>query len=345
MSASSPDRARPDACPGAIAVHQAADGGLARIRVPGGTLTNAQFRTVFEASSALGDGGLELTSRANLQIRGLGPSAPLELADRLWRAGLLPSLSHERVRNIIASPLGDDQHLVDAIDAALCAAGDLAGLPGRFLVTIGADVAGLNGDIGLVGAALLLAGTDTGIRVADPVAAVVTAARRFLAIRGDAWRLAEVPDGVARVIEAVGVPGAERISVPPPEPLLPGPYGDVSVVGAPLGRLTAAQAEALGSFPWLRLTPWRSVVVPGRPSLDGTGLITSPASPWNGVTACTGRPGCAKSLADVRADAAEWVGTRKDTLPVHWSGCERRCGRPAGAVDMIATGEGYRRVE
>ncbi|GAA1235854.1 hypothetical protein GCM10009665_27610 [Kitasatospora nipponensis] len=30
-------------------------------------------------------------------------------------------------------------------------------------------------------------------------------------------------------------------------------------------------------------------------------------------------------------------------LPVHWSGCERRCGHPAGDwVDVLATGGGYR---
>jgi precorrin-3B synthase len=346
MSASSPDRARPDACPGAIAVHQAADGGLARIRVPGGTLTNAQFTAISSASADLGDGGLELTSRANLQIRGLAAGGEAELADRLWRAGLLPSISHERVRNIIASPLGDDQHLVDALDAALCASPELAALPGRFLITVGADVSGLGGDIGLVGDALLLAGTDTGLRVPDPVSAVVRAAHEFLAIRGEAWRIAEVPDGVSRIAARLGVPGSARISLPAPVPLKPGPAGDVLVAGAPLGRLSPPQTRALGDFPWVRLTPWRSVVVPGRPPLAGTGLVTTPDSVWNGVTACTGRPGCAKSLADVRADAAAWVTGRRTTVPVHWSGCDRRCGRPAGpVVDMIATGDGYRRVE
>jgi precorrin-3B synthase len=343
MSASSPERARPDACPGAIAVHQAADGGLARVRVPGGTLTAAQFTAVVDAAGDLGDGTLELTSRANIQIRGLAPGAEVELADRLWRVGLLPSVTHERVRNIIASPLDDDQHLVDALDRAICAEPALAALPGRFLVTVdsgGGDVSGLGGDIGLQGDALLLAGQDTGLRVKDPVAAVVRAAHEFQAIRGDAWRLAEVPDGVARVVSVLGSPGRERLAVRPPVALPPGPVGDVFVVGAPLGRLSQDQARALGVG--VRLTPWRSVVVPELPAAEG--LITAASSPWQGVTACTGRPGCAKSLADVRADAAAWIPTRTSTEPVHWSGCSRRCGKPAGAVDMVATGDGYRRT-
>ncbi|MBP2325368.1 precorrin-3B synthase [Kibdelosporangium banguiense] len=341
----SADRSRPDACPGAIAVHQAADGGLARVRVPGGTLTNAQLSVLATASAELGSGGLELTSRANIQIRGLAAGAEVELADRLWQAGLLPSLSHERVRNIIASPLGDDQHLVDSLDRALCAEPSLAGLPGRFLITVDdgrGDVSGLGGDIGLHGNALLLAGTDTGLRFADPVPAVIVAASEFLAIRGVAWRISEVPDGVRRIASTLGTPGADLISVPPPVATPIGQAGDLTVAGVPLGRLTRKQADVLCDIaPWVRITPWRSVVVPGQAD---TGLITDPRSPWLGVTACTGRPGCAKSLADVQADAAAWVRNRTEDVPVHWSGCERRCGRPAGhVVEMIATGEGYRR--
>jgi precorrin-3B synthase len=343
-----PDRTRPDACPGAIAVHQAADGGLARIRVPGGTLTNAQLRALTDASAELGDGTLELTSRANIQIRALAAGAEVELASRLWAAGLLPSLSHERVRNIIASPLGDDQHLVDALDKALCAQPELAQLPGRFLVTVDdgrGDVSGLGGDIGLHRDALLLAGEDTGLRTANPVETVLEAALEFQRIRGQAWRLAEVPDGTSRITAKLGTPGPDRIEIKP-EPTHPiGRFGDVTVAAVPLGRLTRTQALQLCDLaPWVRLTPWRSVVIPA--VVTETDLVTDPGSPWHGVTACTGRPGCAKALADVRADATAWIKTRNDRIPVHWSGCDRRCGKPAGrVVEMIATGDGYRRSE
>jgi precorrin-3B synthase len=313
-------------------VHPAADGGLARIRVPGGTLTKAQFRAIVTASADLGDGQLELTSRANFQIRGLAAGAQFELGDRMAEAGLLPSLTHERVRNIIAAPLSDDtQAVVDRVDSAICATPELADLPGRFLVTVGAEVAGLGGDVGLVGDALLLAGQDT----------VVEAARIFAAERGAAWRLAEMADGVARITAALGTPTATPVTVTTSPPL-PGPAGDRFVVGAPLGRLDSHQAAALADLGTpVRLTPWRSLVLPGTPDLTGLGLITDPDSPWHGVTACTGRPGCAKSLADVRADARNWLGT-PHTRPVHWAGCARRCGRPSGdVIEFVATGDDY----
>ncbi|MFD5825592.1 hypothetical protein [Lentzea sp. NPDC060358] len=324
-------RNHPDACPGAVELHAAADGGLARIRVPGGTLTAARWDVVRAASTELGNGVIELTSRANLQLRGVTDG--LELGARLRAAGLLPSVSHERIRNIIAAPLEDNQELVDSLDAALCADPALAALPGRFLVTVGAAVSGLGGDFGLVGNVLLLAGTDTGVRVHDPVDAVVTAARLFQQLRGTAWRLSEVDDGVRKITAHFGAATAERIT-PAVTPVAPSPL----TPGVPLGRLDAHQ---LAGVP-LRLTPWRSLVVPA--GTDTSGLITDPGSPWHGVSACTGRPGCAKSLSDVRADARAWLGT-PHSRPVHWSGCSRRCGRPAGdVIEFVATGDGYEEI-
>lgn len=101
----------------------------------------------------------------------------------------------------------------------------------------------------------------------------------------------------------------------------------------------------------LRLTPWRGVVVTGvspdhadelLAALSEAGLITGPGSPWAGVGACIGRPGCAKSLADVRAEAGAAVGP-VGRLPVYWSGCERRCGHPHGEwIDVVATPDGHR---
>ncbi|MBW4716956.1 hypothetical protein [Saccharothrix obliqua] len=331
------DRERPDACPGAVDVHHAADGGLARVRVPGGTLSADRFDVVRRAALDLGDGWIELTSRANLQIRGLAPGAEHELGARLREAGLLPSRTHERMRNIIAAPLDDNQDLVDRVDRALRDVPELAGLPGRFLVTVGAAVSGLGGDIGLVDDALFLAGRDSGLRVDDPVAAVVSAARLFQELRGTAWRLSEVDSGVRRITAALGVPVAGRRE-PAVTPVAPGPVGDRVVAGVPLGRL---DARLLAGTP-VRVTPWRSLVLPA--GADTTGLFTDPDSPWHGVSACTGRPGCAKSLTDVRADAARWIGT-PHTGRVHWSGCARRCGRPAGdVVEFVATGDGYEEI-
>ncbi len=56
-------RTRADACPGALQTHSAADGELARVRIPGGLLGSAQLRGLAAAARDLGDGALEMTSR------------------------------------------------------------------------------------------------------------------------------------------------------------------------------------------------------------------------------------------------------------------------------------------
>src|SRR4051794_39486249 len=81
-------RPGPDACPGAVAVHRAADGGLARIRLPGGLLRRDQLDALRAIAGDLSDGYLELTSRANVQLRALAPGVEAELAARLHAAGL-----------------------------------------------------------------------------------------------------------------------------------------------------------------------------------------------------------------------------------------------------------------
>ena len=376
-------RSDADACPGALRLHAAADGPLARVRVPGGRMTGAQLAAVHELAARWGDGHVELTSRANLQLRALKDAPAEEMAAELRRAGLLPSETHELVRNVVASPLAGALP-VEALDGALCADPALAELPGRFLfaldggagdVAFGADVAALplDGEV-----AILFAGVEAGLRVppAEVVPALLAAAHAFLAERAAipsrpstpeaggpqrlAWRVRELPDGPMRVAartaaalgRALGEPvRRSRPALREPIGLIEQPGGTVAV-GAlvPLGRLNDTQLKVLTSAQALVFTPWRGVVLPGltpqaaeswAAALAGVGLEATAGSRWAGVTACAGRPGCAKALADVRADAAAAT-VAGEGLPVHWVGCGRGCGSPAGPhVRVEATGTGY----
>lgn len=354
---------------------------MARVRLPGGLLTVEQLGVLAAASAGLGDGNLELTSRANLQIRALRPGAPRTLSDRLYAAGLLPSITHERVRNILASPLSglDHNSLYDVLPAAaeldrlLCDRPGLAELPGRFLFALDdgrGDLSSARADVAVQVvsselALLALGGVVCGqTTLAEMPAVMVTAAEAFLVERAEqqseAWRLAELQDGPARVLKRLDVHESTG-QLQRAAPLVAGRYqqpdGQWAVVATvPLGSLRPEQASALAVVAargagQVRVTPWRSVVVASLADaedavrrLQAVGLVVEPESPWNGVTACAGRPGCAKALADVRADAWRLTPTMAPGhRAVHWSGCERRCGRPnSDHLEVLAvSGGGY----
>jgi precorrin-3B synthase len=413
MAAAARDRV-PDRCPGALVLHEAADGGLARIRLPGGLVAGGTLAALAELAESFGPrGAVELTSRGNLQLRGVPAGRHAELADRVAELGLLPSATHERVRNIVAAPLAglvgpassrdpadwpratdggaEDSPLdglVRALDRGLCADPDLAGLSGRFLFGLD-DLSGAVAALAPDAWAAPLAGDrwwvgPAGVAVDGPavVAELLDAARGFLraVTVGDApaghpiWRVRDLPDGGAALATALraGRPLVARPDLPPgPRPVGVWRRPDGGPAGAalvPLGRLSRAGAEMLaaagqGADPTavsLRVTPWRSVVVPRLadpasfvPAARRAGLDPESQSLWARVTACAGRPGCASALADVRADAAVAVAAGRLTpafaarpappgARAHWSGCARRCGRPAGSyVDIVAGPDGY----
>ena len=373
-------RSTPDACPGALHVHEAADGALSRIRLPGGHLAPSRLQALVEAAEHLGNGEIELTSRGNVQLRSVRD--PQELAQRLATAGLLPSATHERVRNVLGSPLSgrlggrhDIRDLVHDLDRRLIADPALAELPGRVLFTVDdgrGDVSPFGGDFGIhaIGDdrfALVLAGADTGVRLdaADTVTALLDSARAFLDLRERHWRLAELDDGARRTLEHLGVepeiPPAGRVTgdadARPPVGWFAQHDGRVALgATVALGVLPARTARFLAAVERpVIVTPWRSILLVDLDEWVGEqvvrvlapmGLIFDANSPWAQVSACAGSPGCAKSLADVRSDVRAAV--EEDMLPVegrqHWSGCERRCGSPGHGerTDVVATGHGYR---
>jgi precorrin-3B synthase len=354
-----------DGCPGALQVHQAADGALARVRLPGGMITPAQLTTLSGVSSQLGSGTLELTSRGNVQLRGL--TDVTAAAEAIANAGLLPSTTHERVRNIVASPLSgraggraDVRAWVGELDAAICADPRLAELGGRFWFSLDdgrADVSGLGADVGAHfledDCALVLAGRDTGVRLAvgDVPKSLVAIAARFVGIRGKAWRVNELA-GIDALLPDI------QLNTPFP-PVTKAPVGWIGqqdgrvALGAavPLGVLPARVAEYLAAIDApLVVTPWRSVLVCDLSEevadvslrvLAPLGLVFDETSAWLNVSACTGSPGCAHSAADVRADAA--LSLEADSaVHRHFVGCERACGSPPAGQVLVASGQGYR---
>lgn len=372
VSSTAPEpRTRRDRCPGLLALHEAADGWLARVRIPGGRLSGAQLHALGSAAGALGNGLVDITARANLQLRGLRADAAPQLAARLSGVGLLPSRAHDRVRNVLASPLAgraraaldDVDDVVELLDTQLCADPALGELPGRFCFLVddgtgaGSDVrpditiaARGDGAFAILLDAQMLAFEGDG---GAAVALALCAAGAFLEVGGDAWRMSETPGGADSVARRLGIALAVARRRPRRAATLdPGPQrqrdGRVAVTGlAPLGQLSPAvllELARLGDD--VRLSTRRTVTLvdvdpdeadAAGAALQHCGLQIDGASGWVGLTACAGIGACRSALADVRATAAQRARVRLPGAPIeHWAACGRRCGESADVGVAVA---------
>lgn len=269
-------RSRADRCPGALRPWPAEDGLLVRLRLVGGRVSAEQLRALVAIAEEYGDGRVHLTGRANLQLRAL-PSVDDELDPRVVTAiedaGLLPSRTHELVRNLMASPQtglaggrADLRPVADELDRTLCARPSLAGLSARFLFVLDdrGDLLDRSCDLGVVALdgcqGQLRVGSSWGpvLPLADVPAALADLAEQFVQRRGTGpeapWHVTELPDPL--------------VEPTPADPRLPAPAPPLGY-GAVAGGTHVCAAEGIDaaftdtiSGPEVVVTPWRGVLLP-----------------------------------------------------------------------------------
>jgi sulfite reductase beta subunit-like hemoprotein len=343
-----------DRCPGVLRLHDAADGRLARVRVPGGRISPHGLDAI-AAAARLGNGLIELTSRASVQIRGLSVGVADRCADLLAAGGLLPSSTHDRVRNIIASPasgrhpdsLTDTDELVAALDQGLCADDELSALSGRFLFGVD-DGAHLIGDhvanvaliaVGVDAFRLELKGRPSELRADGSLAAA------YLAL--DAARSSLTgPRATTRAR-----PDTPRSGHTLALGALSQTDGRIALTVMPkLARLDPETVQSLATIARnhgtdVRISTQKTLTIVDVDTFSAAGvldelvgldLVTDPSSGWVGLTACAGEGACANARFAVRAAAARRSAERVPGAPAeHWVGCERNCGRPANSTLLM----------
>src|SRR5688572_15081216 len=89
-------------CPGGLRPMPSGDGLIVRVRPWCGAFTLEQARGLADIAESLGNGHIDLTRRANLQIRGLSEERLPALHEALDRLGLLEL---EAARNVMVGPL------------------------------------------------------------------------------------------------------------------------------------------------------------------------------------------------------------------------------------------------
>jgi precorrin-3B synthase len=112
------------------------DGLVVRIRPPAGRLSHEQAAGIAELAQRFGNGLIDLTNRANLQLRGVMPATLTELTDGLRGLELIDASPEiEARRNIVVTPFwtaGDGSlHIAEALANALSQPGAPA-LPSKF---------------------------------------------------------------------------------------------------------------------------------------------------------------------------------------------------------------------
>ncbi|OBY24513.1 precorrin-3B synthase [Leisingera sp. JC1] len=339
-------------CPGALRPMMSGDGLVVRVRAPLGKLSAAQARGVARLSEEFGNGLLDISARANLQMRGIREDAHEDLIDGLRGLGLIdPDAGAEARRNVLLTPFwqeGDDTHAIaTALSAALTAATDLA-LPGKFGFAVDCSSEPVLQDtaadirIERSGSALILRadGADTGKPVTSEsaVSEALALARWFLEQGG-------APDGRGRMHRFIARRGPPLAHTEPAAKAgftaKPGPVPAGALAALEFGQMPAATLAQLAEHGEIRLTPWRALLVEGTENLPSLpGLILDEADPRLQVVACTGAPGCLQALSATRDLARELAPHVPAGARLHISGCAKGCACPGTTpLTLTATGK------
>lgn len=287
-------------CPGARRPMPSGDGLIVRVRPHGGALKVTVLRQLAEAAQRCGNGQIDLTRRANLQIRGVSPETLAPLWELMASLELLDASAElEAIRNIVVNPLAglDPEEIVDmrpvaaALESRLAADEGLRALPAKFGFALdgGGKLAltGLAADVHLVACgrgdqrriAVGVAGSDglmwlgrTAVAEAASVAAKLAA---MVLQRSPTRRSSALPShAIAAIGSELGLDASEQIggassaASPRPLGLIPLTEQICAVgLGAPFGHIDSESLARLAALlatcgiSEVRLSPWRTLYV------------------------------------------------------------------------------------
>jgi ferredoxin-nitrite reductase len=362
-----------------------------------------------------GKGHIDITNRANVQIRGVSGPISAAISSQLRDFGLAARLSEvDQFRNVMASPtagidltqLMDTRPLVRELDKYLSSHLDLTGLSPKF--SIGLDggeqvsirqqlndvrftairvdgnpefVSGIYLYLSLAGANSTAEGFL--LKPEDCLPVVAALIRVYLDVVANGALLFSQRESPPRkprlkqVLEVISVESfCDRAQTHLSFPLHPyshpltNPIHRVSAyyhlgihpqrqsgfsyigIALPLGRLKTHQLRQLAGLSdtygssSLRLTPWRSLLLPDianaylpsvQQELARLDLSDMASSVWGGLITCAGSAGCAASATDTHADAIALAQFLEQNLTldlpvtIHFSGCSKSCAHHASS--------------
>ncbi|WP_412550672.1 precorrin-3B synthase [Shimia sp. MIT910701] len=352
---------RPDAkgwCPGAYKPMMSGDGLVVRVRPVMARLTQEQILGLCETADRFGSGLIDLTSRANLQIRGVKEEDHEAVLAELHKLDLLPDdPALESRRNILIPPMwreDDDTHRVAS--ELVARLGELPDLPPKMGYAIdiqgGPQLSDKSADFRFErdtngGLILRADGASRGrvVTVDAAVDALLEMARWFVDTDGPTRRR------MAAHVALTPLP-ADWQAVPPAalqKPPVPGDTEIGALFGVAFGQIEAAQLANLitaTKAEAMRVTPWRLFLLEGADIVETDAFITDTHDPLLHVDACPGAPLCNSATVETR-QLARQLANHLPT-PLHVSGCAKGCALPRpcattlvgndGAFDLVKNG-------
>ena len=341
-------------CPGALRPMPSGDGWVIRVRPPGGRLAPKQASEIARLALEFGNGVIDLSSRANIHLRGVTEHSYGPLIEGLDALGLIDeSPDAEERRNIVLTPFWSPEdgsvELAAQLATALTAP-DAPRLPAKFgfaidcgpLPVLGQVPADIRLERSGDGELICRAdGATNGARVAakTAVSTMLALAKWFVrsgGITGDRGRMAaHLARGAALPEIFIEMPVQSAATSSPK----PGPVAAGVLVGFDFGQVPADMLAALSGFGALRVTPWRMLLIEGLSAApDLPGLITRADDPMLRVIACTGAPGFLQAAQPPRALARSLAPHLPDGAVLHVSGCAKGCAH-AGPAGLTLTAQ------
>ena len=349
-------------CPTAFHPMMSGDGMLLRMRPKFNRLSLDQALGLCKIAEQFGNGLIDFTSRAAVQIRGLTPASFAKAVLALQSLSLVSqTASHEALRGVLLSPEWQESDLTYRLTQALYDRLDeLPELPAKFGFAIDTGrqpvLQGCSADIRLEtskdGRLLLIEdGADFGLSVSKDTAisALISLAHMFSKAVRDSklnTRMQNLPLPLQS--------GQDQHAY----------KRQVSDASLPLGRTALgfhlapafgqttsqdfAQLLMQSDCKFLRLTPWRGLLLERVSDLAiPPSFISDEHDPKRRIQVCPGAPACQSAKGNTRGFAAQIApqlaaNPALNSKELHISGCAKGCAKPQKAdLTFVAQNRGF----
>ena len=332
-------------CPSALKPMASGDGLIVRLRPKFGRITRKVLLSLLDLSENYGNGLLDFTNRANLQIRGVSEGQHTSLIEALYDMGLIDDIIEgSGGRNIILTPTWLEGGLTETLAKEFYASVNcLPTLPSKFgfsidteaecsLMKVSSDIRIERSNIN--GLVVRADGSDLGRAVSakNAVTAMFEMARWFIETNGvDSGRM-------VHHLRKTNLPRSWQTT----RPLniaqsLPNRKNTLGVfLGITFGQTSATALRGLindSKVRAIRLTPWRSILLEGTEYIEPRHFTFCQANELRAVYACPGAPACSNASIETRELAAKLA--KITTKPLHISGCSKGCALPKSASVTI----------